>query len=79
MLVGAATGLVAGVLSMILVDAAVRPDVAIALVVGVPSSLGLLIVLSSNRRWVTTFGAFVLAIGSGWFGLLAVVQAVNGA
>jgi hypothetical protein len=42
MLVGTAVGLVAGIASMLLVTATIRPDAVIALVVGVPSAIGLL-------------------------------------
>jgi hypothetical protein len=42
MLVGTAVGPVAGIASMLLVTATIRPDVVIALVVGVPSAIGLL-------------------------------------
>jgi hypothetical protein len=40
MLVGVAVGQLAGIASMLLVTAPVRPDVVIALVVGVPSTVG---------------------------------------
>jgi hypothetical protein len=56
----------------------VRPDVVIAVVVGVPSALGLLLILLSRHRWVTALGAFVLALAPGWFGLLVAVQVVSG-
>lgn len=39
MLVGTAVGLVAGIASTLLVTATIRPDVVIALVVGVPSAI----------------------------------------
>ncbi|BCI51420.1 hypothetical protein NIIDNTM18_06980 [Mycolicibacterium litorale] len=78
MLVGAAVGLVAAVTSTLLITATVRPDVVIALVVGVPSVLGVLTILVSGRRWVTTMGAFVLAIAPGWLGALALIEVVNG-
>lgn len=78
MLVGVAVGLVAAVASTLLVTANVRPDVVIALVVGVPSSLGMLLILFSGRRWVTTLGAFVLSLAPGWFGALVVIQAASG-
>jgi hypothetical protein len=79
MLIGVATGLVAGIASSVLVTATVRPDVVIALVVGVPSVVGMLLVLTSGRRWVTTFGVFVLSLAPGWFGVLAAIEAVSGA
>lgn len=79
MLTGVAVGLLAGIASMLVVTAPVRPDLVIAAVVGVPSVVGLLLVLLSHRRWLTTAGVFVLSIAPGWFGALAAVQAVSGA
>lgn len=79
LLVGTAVGLIVGIASMLLVDAAIRPDLVVALVVGVPGALGMLTILLSGRRWVTTVGAFILAIAPGWFGVLAAIQAVHGA
>jgi hypothetical protein len=79
MLVGVAVGLVAGIASTLLVTATVRPDVVIALVVGVPSAIGMLLILFSGRRWITTLGAFVLALAPGWFGVLVAIQVVSGA
>ena len=79
MLVGGAVGLIAGIASTLLVNAAIRPDVVIALVVGVPTSIGMLLILFTGRRWVTTLGAFVLAIAPGWFGVLAAIQVVHSA
>ena len=78
MLIGVAVGMVAGIASSILITAPVRPDVAIALVVGVPIGAGMLAVLFSSRRWVTAFGAFVLSLGPGWFGALAAIQVASG-
>jgi hypothetical protein len=78
MLVGAAVGLLAGIGAPLLVDARIRPDVVIALVVVVPSSIGMLTILLSGRRWVTTLGAFVLAIAPGWFGALVAIQVSSG-
>ena len=74
MLVGVAAGMIAGIAAPLLVNATIRPDVVIALVVGVPSAIGMLMILLSGRRWVTTFGAFVLAIAPGWFGVLVAIQ-----
>ncbi|WP_210115588.1 putative holin [Mycobacterium sp. DL99] len=74
MLVGVAVGLLAGIATKLLVTVAVRPDVVIALALGVPGVLGILMVLVSGRRWVTTLGACVLAIAPGWFGALAIIQ-----
>lgn len=79
LLVGTAVGLILGIASTLVVDARVRPDVVVALVVGVPGALGLLAILLSGRRWVTTLGAFLLAMAPGWFGVLVAIQAVHGA
>jgi hypothetical protein len=74
MLVGVAVGMLAGIAAPLLVNATIRPDVVIALVVGVPSSIGMLMILLSGRRWVTTLASFVLAIAPGWFGVLVAIQ-----
>jgi hypothetical protein len=79
LLVGGAVGLIAGIASTLLVNVAIRPDVVIALVVGVPSAVGMLLILFSGRRWMTTLGAFILAIAPGWLGVLAAIQVVHGA
>ena len=79
MLIGAAVGLIVGVASTLLVKATIRPDAVIALVVGVPSAIGMLLILFSGRRWVTALGAFILAIAPGWLGVLVTIQVVNGA
>jgi hypothetical protein len=78
MLVGVAVGLIAGVASSVLVTTPVRPDLVIALVVGVPGALGMLLMLLSGRRWVTTLAVFVLSVAPGWFGVLAAMQVVSG-
>jgi hypothetical protein len=79
MLVGAAVGLIAGIASTLLITATIRPDVVIALVVGVPSAIGMLMILFSGRRWVTALGAFVLAVAPGWLGVLVAIQVVHSA
>ena len=78
LLVGAAVGQIVGIATMLLVNATIRPDVVIALVVGVPSAIGMLLILLSSRRWLTAVGAFILAIGPGWLGALVAIQVVNG-
>jgi hypothetical protein len=78
MLVGTAVGIVASIGAMLLVSTPLRPDIVIALVLGVPCAAGLLLILFSSRRWITTVGAFVLTLGPGWFGALAAIEAVNG-
>jgi hypothetical protein len=77
MLVGTAVGVVAGIAALIFVDVRIRPDVVVGLVIGVPSGIGLLLTLFSGRRWMTTLGAFVLAVAPGWLAVLVAVQAVN--
>jgi hypothetical protein len=79
MLVGTAVGLILAIAATLVVQASIRPDVVIALVIGVPSVIGMLLILFSGRRWVTTLGAFILAIAPGWFGVLVVIQVVYGA
>ena len=79
LLIGTAVGLILGIAVMLVVDTPIRPDVAIALIVGVPSVIGVTLILFSGRRWMTTAGAFVLAIAPGWLGVLVAIQAVHGA
>jgi len=78
MLIGSAVGLLAGV-GFAVLHARIRPDVAIALVVGIPSVIGLLMILFSGRRWVTMLGAFILALAPGWFGVLVALRVASGA
>jgi uncharacterized membrane protein (UPF0136 family) len=77
LLVGTAVGMVVAIAAMLLVHAQIRPDVAIALVVGIPCVAGLVLILVSTRRWMTALGAFLLALGPGWFGVLVAIQAVH--
>ncbi len=77
MLVGVAVGVVAATAAMVLVSARVRPDVVIALVVGFPSAIGLLVILLSRRRWLTALGVFTLALAPGWFGVLALIEVTS--
>ena len=79
MLVGVAVGVIAAVLTTLLITAPVRPDLAIGLILGVPSALGVAMLLVSSSRWVTAFGAFCLAVAPGWFGVLVLTQVVHGA
>jgi putative holin len=79
MLVGTAVGLLGGIAATKLIHAPVRPDLVIALVVGVPSAFGMVLILFSHRRWMTALGAFVLAVAPGWFAALAAIQVVHGA
>jgi hypothetical protein len=79
MLVGLAVGQIAGIAATLLVKATIRPDIVVALVVAASSAIGMLLILFSGRRWVTTFGAFILAIAPGWLGVLVTIQVVYGA
>lgn len=78
MLIGCAVGMLTGVALTVLVHARLRPDVVVALVVGIPTVAGLLTILLSGRRWVTMVGAFVLSLAPGWFGALAALQVASG-
>lgn len=77
MLIGAAVGLLAGVGYAAMAHATVRPSLAIAAVVGIPSVIGLILTLFSGRRWVTMLGAFALAVAPGWFGVLVALQVAS--
>jgi Putative holin len=78
LLVGTAVGMVAAIAAALLINVHIRPDVAIALIVGIPCVSGLALVMLSSRRWMTALGAFLLAVGPGWFGVLVAIQAVHG-
>ena len=77
MLLGVATGLLGGTAALTVEHARMRPDIAIALIVGFPSAVGLLVVLLARRRWLIALGAFSLALAPGWFGVLALVEVVT--
>ncbi|CAN5631874.1 putative holin [soil metagenome] len=79
MLVGGAVGVIAGVLTTLLIHVSMRPDAAIGLVLAGPTLLGLVLILTAGRRWVTVWGTFLLAVAPGWFGVLVLIQVVNGA
>ena len=74
MLIGVAVGLLGGTAALAVNHVRMRPDIAVALVVGFPSVVGLLVILLSRRRWLTALGAFILALAPGWFSVLAVVE-----
>ena len=78
MLIGSAVGLLAGVAFTAVIHARVRPELVVALVVGIPSVIGLLTILLSGRRWVTTVGTFLLALAPGWFGVLVALRVASG-
>jgi hypothetical protein len=78
MLIGSAVGLLAGVASIVVFRGHIRPDVAIALAVGIPSVIGVVAILLSGRRWVTMLGAFLLALAPGWLGVLVALRVVSG-
>lgn len=77
-LVGAAAGMLLGVGTMLLTSAPIRPDLVVALVLGVPSIAGLVLIFVSSRRFVTALGAALLALAPGWFATLAAIEAVSG-
>lgn len=79
MIVGVAVGLVSAIAATAEITATVRPDLVIALVVGIPSAIGMLLILFSGRRWITALGAMILAMAPGLFGALAALQVVSGA
>lgn len=79
MIVGVALGMMAALGAAVEVTATVRPDIVIAVVVGVPSAIGMLTILFSSKRWVTAVGAMILAVAPGWFGALAAIQVASGA
>jgi hypothetical protein len=76
-LFGLAVGVLGGTAALTVEHARMRPDIAIALVVGFPSFVGLLVILLARRRWLTVLGAFILAVAPGWFGVLAVIEVVT--
>ncbi|ORB31366.1 hypothetical protein BST38_05060 [Mycolicibacterium parafortuitum] len=78
MIIGVALGMMAALIAAVEVTATVRPDLVIGVVVGVPSVIGMLMILTSSRRWVTAVGAMILAIGPGWFGALTAIQVASG-
>ncbi len=77
MLLGLAAGVLGAVAALTVEHARLRPDIAIALVVGFPTVVGVLFVLLSRRRWLTALGLFVLAVAPGWFGVLALIEVVT--
>jgi hypothetical protein len=77
MLVGIAAGMVGATAAMTMDHIRMRPDIAIALVVGFPSAVGLLTILFSRRRWLTALGVFTLALAPGWFGVLALIEVTH--
>ena len=77
MLLGVAAGVLGGTAALTVDHARMRPDIAIALVVGFPSVVGVLVVLMARRRWLTALGAFILAVAPGYFGALALVEVVT--
>jgi len=79
MILGIAVGMMAALFAAAEFTATRRPDIAMALVVAVPSVVGLLMILASNRRGMTALGAMILAIGPGCFGVLTAMQVASGA
>jgi hypothetical protein len=76
LLVGCAAGQIVAIITT-LAKASMRPDLAVGLVIGVPSLIGLLVVLVAGRRWVMAVGAFILAMAPGWLSVLVLTQLVS--
>lgn len=76
LLVGCVAGQLAAVLATLL-KVSVRPDVAVGMVIAVPSIVGLLLMLIAGRRWATAAGAFILAMAPGWLSVLVLIQLVS--
>ena len=77
LLLGCVAGQISAIVAKLIVHEAIRPDVVVALVIGIPSVIGLLLVLAAGRRWVTALGAFILALGPGWLSVLLLLQVVS--
>jgi hypothetical protein len=78
LLLGCVAGQISAVVATLIVNATIRPDIVVAAVIGVPSVIGMLLVMASGRRWVTAMGAFVLAVAPGWLSVLLLLQVVSG-
>lgn len=78
LLLGCVAGQSAALVAKLMVDGNIRPDLVVALVVGIPSLTGILLVLASGRRWVTALGAFILAMAPGWLSVLLLIQVASG-
>ena len=78
LLLGCVVGQIAAIVAKLVIDTNIRPDLVVALVVGVPGVIGLGLVLFSGRRWVTTLGAFTLALAPGWLSVLLLIPVASG-
>ncbi len=78
LLLGCVAGQISAVVAKLIVHATIRPDVVVALVIGIPSVIGMLMVFASGRRWGTALGAFIIAVGPGWLSVLLLLQVVSG-
>lgn len=78
LLLGCVAGQMSALVAKMMIDVPIRPDLIVAMVVGIPSVIGLLLVGCSGRRWVTAAGAFVLAMAPGWLSVLLLLQVVSG-
>jgi hypothetical protein len=78
LLLGCVVGQIAAIVAKLMIDTNIRPDLVVALVVGIPGVVGLGLVLFSGRRWVTTLGAFTLAMAPGWLSVLLLIQVASG-
>ena len=77
LLLGCVAGQIAAVVAKLTVHATIRPDLVVALVIEVPSVIGMMLILVAGRRWVTAAGAFVLAMAPGWLSVLLLLQVVS--
>ncbi|MFN8032972.1 MAG: putative holin [Mycobacterium sp.] len=77
MLVGCAAGLVAAVVTTVLVKASIRPDLVVALVVGVPGAVGMLAILL-NVAESPRPGCVHPGHGPSWPAELVLIQVVSG-
>ena len=78
LLLGCVAGQMTAIVAKLMIDATIRPDLVVALVMGVPGVIGIALVLFSGRRWVTALGAFILAMAPGWLSVLLLIQVVSG-
>lgn len=77
LLLGVVAGQIAAVVAKLTVHTTIRPDLVVALVVGIPGVIGMLMIIASGRRWVTALGAFILAMAPGWLSVLLLMQVVS--
>jgi hypothetical protein len=44
----------------------------------VPAVIGMLLILSAKRSWITALGVFLVAMVPGWFGVLVAIEGASG-